>query len=722
MAFLNTQVNATSDKQLQVNKDRAHSHKEAWFQAIFNQASVGVALTDITTGRWLQINQRYCDIVGYTPDKLRHMAFQDLTHPDDLIADLTQVARLRMGEITSFSVEKRLCHRDGRIVWVNLSVSATWAAGEPPGAYIAIIQDITDQKFAQEKVNTSEQTLRGILDHLPVAVVLIAADQRITFRNRCFGALFGYTAEDIPDLESWWLAAFPKGRTREEARRLWIRKCKLASEGDGTIEPYEREVLCHNGEIRYVEVSGALTSAGQIVTMEDLSARKAAQQRIERLSYYDLLTQLPNRRLLVEQASKTLAESTSSGCWGAVLLLDVDRFKLLNDTQGRDYGDALLQQIAQRLLGFTENRYLAARHGDDEFVIVLDNLATQREDAAARAAERVRQLLQILHAPYKLKGASYRASACVGVVLFQGEQHGIDELIKRADLAVTQAKAHERGSFRCYDYQIQLAVNERAQIEADILTGLEQRQFELFYQPQMHKTNLAGAEALVRWHHPSKGCLSPAYFISVAEEAGSILRLGTEILRSACKQLADWGGRPGLSKLTLSVNVSPRQFYQSDFVSQVLQILAQTGARAQRLKLELTERLLIRDIEETTRKMAELRTHGVKFSLDDFGTGYSSLGYLKRLPLDELKIDQSFVRGVPTNSNDSAIVRSIISLAKSLGLSVIAEGVESEEHRLFLEQNGCERYQGYLFGQPVPIGTFEDQVKGLQRPPGESDK
>ncbi|WP_103035516.1 putative bifunctional diguanylate cyclase/phosphodiesterase [Castellaniella caeni] len=690
------------------------NHKEAWFQAAFNQTAVGIALTDIRTGRWLQVNQRYCDIVGYSPNEMRIMSFRDLTHPDDLPADLAQVARMRAGEITGFCMEKRMRHKDGRTVWVTLSVSATWGAEEPSDFYVAIIQDITTHKLAQEKAAKSEQTLRCILEHLPIAVVLVADDQKITYRNQRVESLLGYTARDIPDMESWWNTAHPEHATREQARQLWLQRRECARQSDGMIEPYEKKVLCRNGEIRYVKISGALTHVGCLLTLEDLSSHKAVQQRIEQLSYYDALTQLPNRHLLLEQAPKTLANSTANDRWGAVLLLDVDRFKLLNDTQGRDHGDALLLQIAQRLLGFTENRYLAARHGDDEFVVILDDLARQSEDAGSRAAERARQLLQILHAPYDLMGAPYQASICAGVVLFHGEQHGLDELLKRADLAVSQAKAFEHGSFRFYDPQIQLVVNDRARLEADIRMGLERHQFEIFYQPQMHKDSVVGAEALVRWRHPEKGCVSPAYFISVAEEAGSILQLGSEVLRGACQQLASWGHRPGLNKLTLSVNVSPRQFYQNDFVSQVLRILAQTGARAHRLKLEITERLLLRDVEGTIRKMAQLQAHGVRFSLDDFGTGYSSLAYLKRLPLDELKIDQSFVQGVPGNCNDAAIVRSVISLAQSLGLSVIAEGVETEEHKRFLEQHGCQRYQGYLFGRPVCADAFETLVKDVQ--------
>ncbi|WP_345796412.1 EAL domain-containing protein [Castellaniella sp. MT123] len=687
--------------------------KETWFHAVFNQMTVGIALTDIRTGRWLQVNQRYCDIVGYSPDELRIMNFQDLTHPDDLAADLAQVARMRAGDITSFCIEKRMCRKDGRIVWVSLSASAAWDTEEPFGFYIATIQDITAHKLAREQAKENEQTLRSSLEHLPVAVALVADNQTIIYRNRRFESLIGYTARDVPDMESWWRAAYPEHTARDQARRFWTQRRERARQGNGTIEPYEKKVLCRDGEMRHVKIGGALTGAGYLMTLEDLSSHKAVQQRIERLSYYDPLTQLPNRRLLLERAPKTLADSRSNDRWGAVLLLDVDRFKLLNDTLGRDYGDALLQQISQRLLSFTENRYLAARHGDDEFVVVLDNLAQRSEDAGSGAAERARQLLRTLHAPYELMGIPYQASVCAGVALFHGEQDDVDELLKRAGLAVSQAKAFERGTFRFYDPQIQLAVNDRAQLEADIRTALEQHQFEIFYQPQMHQDRVVGAEALVRWRHPEKGCVLPAYFISVAEESGLILQLGTEVLYGACRQLAAWGHQPVLNKLTLSVNVSPRQFYQNDFVSQVLRILAQTGAKAKRLKLELTERLLLRDVEGTIQKMAQLHTHGVRFSLDDFGTGYSSLAYLKRLPLDEVKIDQSFVHGVPGNCNDVAIVRSIISLAQSLGLSVMAEGVETEEHKHFLEQHGCERYQGYLFGRPARVDVFEALVKDL---------
>ena len=352
-----------------------------------------------------------------------------------------------------------------------------------------------------------------------------------------------------------------------------------------------------------------------------------------------------------------------------------------------------------------------ARQGGDEFVVVLEDLGDNPEEAAARSEETGQKILSALRAPYEVDGEAHHSSLSMGITVFSGLRETVDELLQRTDLAMYQAKSAGRDTLRFYDPQMQAAVSARAAMELDMRAGLAQSQFELYYQPQMDHGRITGAEALLRWRHPSNGFISPAQFIPLAEESGLILPLGEWVLKSACERLALWAQQPGLAALSLAVNVSPRQFHQAGFVPQVLAALAGAGADGHRLKLELTEGLLLEDVEDTIEKMGQLRAYGLGFSLDDFGTGYSSLAYLKRLPLDQLKIDQSFVRDVLTDPNDAAIARTVVALATSLGLRVIAEGVETEAQREFLARNHCHAWQGYLLSPPVPVAEFEALVQ-----------
>ena len=308
----------------------------------------------------------------------------------------------------------------------------------------------------------------------------------------------------------------------------------------------------------------------------------------------------------------------------------------------------------------------------------------------------------VLREPSQIAGDAHHSSLSMGVTIYSGTRETVDELLKRADLALYQAKNAGRDTLRFYDPQMQAVVSARATLELDMRVGLGQGQFELYYQPQIDHGRIIGAEALLRWRHPRDGFISPAHFIPLAEETGLILPLGEWVLQAACRRLAAWAQQPDLATLSLAVNVSPRQFHQTGFVAQVLAALAGAGADGHQLKLEMTEGLLLQDVEDTIDKMGQLRGYGVGFSLDDFGTGYSSLSYLKRLPLDQLKIDQSFVRDVLTDPNDATIACTIITLARSLGLDVVAEGVETEGQRAFLLRNGCRQFQGYLFGRPGP--------------------
>lgn len=440
-----------------------------------------------------------------------------------------------------------------------------------------------------------------------------------------------------------------------------------------------------------------------------LKKSKLAEEEIKSLAFYDTLTHLPNRRLLIDRLKKALASCARSGQEGALLFLDLDNFKVINDTLGHDIGDLLLQQVAQRLESCVREGDTVARLGGDEFVVMLEGLSEHPLEAAAQAESVGEKIIVALNLPYRLGLHEYGSTPSIGVTLFDNRKRtGMEELLKQADIAMYQAKAAGRNALRFFDPQMQTTINSRAALESELRKALESGQFELYYQVQMDSAlRPLGAEALIRWIHPKHGVVPPAQFIPLAEETGLILPIGQWVLDTACAQLKAWQEKERTSELVLSVNVSAKQFRQADFVAQVRDTLRRHAINPKLLKMELTESLLLEDIEEIIATMHALKELGVRFSLDDFGTGYSSLQYLKRLPLDQLKIDQSFVRDIATDSSDKAIVRTIIAMAQSMNLEAIAEGVETEEQQQRLRDKNCANYQGYLFGKPMPLEEFE---------------
>ena len=444
-----------------------------------------------------------------------------------------------------------------------------------------------------------------------------------------------------------------------------------------------------------------------VATQVDITERKQAEDVIKQLAFYDQLTRLPNRRLLLDRLQQQLAAQGRSGRLGALMFIDLDNFKTLNDTLGHDVGDLMLQQVGARLSACVREDDTVARLGGDEFVVMLTNLGPGLPDAASQAEAISEKIIATVTDSYNLAGNDCRISPSIGITLITEHRGNVDELLKQADIAMYQAKAAGRNTVRFFDPQMQAVINARAALEADMREAVWRRQFVLYYQPQVDEQGrLIGAEALLRWQHPQRGMVSPAEFIPLAEECGLILPIGHWVLETACRQLVAWSGDPATDHLVLAVNVSARQISLPNFVAEVLALLQHTGANPARLKLELTEGMLLQNTEDVISKMLALKAHGVGFSLDDFGTGYSSLSYLKRLPLDQLKIDQSFVRDVLADANDAAIACTIVALAHSLGLAVIAEGVETPAQRDFLARNGCRFYQGYLFGRPVPAETL----------------
>lgn len=436
----------------------------------------------------------------------------------------------------------------------------------------------------------------------------------------------------------------------------------------------------------------------------DITARKQAEATIERLAYYDSLTGLCNRRSFQDRVVQAQAASVRSGLWAALCFIDLDNFKDINDAYGHAAGDALLREMAQRLREAVRAEDTVARLGGDEFVVLLEDLHADEEQAAWRAQHVAEKLRQVLERPAVIEGHDLQATPSIGITVFRGQSDTVEGILGRADLAMYQSKAAGRNAVRFFDPAMQECVVRRATLQRELRHGLRDGELSLYGQPIVDmRAQVCGHEALLRWRHPVRGMVSPVEFIPVAEQTGLILPIGQWVLREACRVLACWAGDPRRARWTLAVNLSARQLRQPDFVDSVRQALHAAGADPRRLKLELTESQLLHDVEDTIAKMEALAAEGIQFALDDFGTGYSSLSYLKRLPLTQLKIDRSFVRDLLTDPNDAAIARTIVQLAQSLEMEVVAEGVETAEQFEVLRAMGCRLFQGYHFGRPAPL-------------------
>lgn len=498
--------------------------------------------------------------------------------------------------------------------------------------------------------------------------------------------------------------------------QLVLERSKSVTELGVRMPMIEEKFIRQDGTIIDVEVqSTAIIFDGEPavqVAMRDITERKATAEEINNLAFYDSLTGLPNRRLLLDRLKQALAASDRSGKEGALMFIDLDNFKSLNDTLGHDIGDLLLQQVAQRLKSCIRQGDTVARMGGDEFVVMLEDLSEHELGAAAQTDAVVENILATLNQPYLLATHKYKSSPSIGITMFRGYERELEELLKQADIAMYQAKKAGRNTMRFFDPQMQEVINERVLLEYELRNALEHHQFELYYQIQVDNARRpVGAEVLIRWLHPERGLVASEQFITMAEDSGLIVPIGHWVLETACAQLRLWQQDALTRDLVLAVNVSAKQFRRDGFVTHVQNAVQRHAVNPTRLKLELTESLLQENIQDIIANMNILNEMGIQFSLDDFGTGYSSLQYLKQLPLDQLKIDQSFVRDIAFDSSDRAIVRTIIAMTQSLNLSVIAEGVETEEQRQILMDKGCTHYQGFMFGKPLPIGQFEAMLR-----------
>ena len=570
------------------------------------------------------------------------------------------------------------------------------------GGRVRTFTDVTDYLTTQEALRLSEARWRS-LTHLSSDWYW---EQDAQFRFVRFNGN-PHRASGMPDELYYGLTRWELPDT--SVSEVQWREHRAQLEAHEVFHDFEMQRKAEDGTPIWVSISGEpiFDEEGQFTgyrgVARDITERKKAEAEIQRLAFYDELTGLPNRRLLMDRLERAVTASMRGGGHGALLFLDLDNFKGINDTMGHEWGDRLLVQVGARLVASVRASDTVARLGGDEFVVVIQGLHIEPAEAAVEAEAVAQKVLMSLNQPYWVDDCEMHSTPSIGIALFRDAQQPVQELLKRADLAMYQAKAQGRNTLCFFDPAMQAAASARSALEGDIRQGLARNEFVLHYQPVVDESGqVLGAEALVRWNHPLRGMVAPGEFIALAEQTGLILPLGRQVLVMACRQLAQWALAPATAGWSVAVNVSAQEFRQPDFVQQVLTVLHDSGADPRKLKLELTESLLLHDVEDSILKMQALRTLGVGFSLDDFGTGYSSLSYLKRLPLDQLKIDQSFVRDVLTDPNDATIACTIITLARSLGLDVVAEGVETEGQRAFLLRNGCRQFQGYLFGRPVP--------------------
>lgn len=544
----------------------------------------------------------------------------------------------------------------------------------------------------------------SLLDKAQDAILVRDLQHRILFWNQGAERMYGWTEaqalqQSAVDLLYAEPTAFLHAHEAVLAHGEWVGELVQKHRSGESLEAEVRLTLVRSED-------GEPESILSIST--NITQRKTSERQVKRLAFYDALTGLPNRLLLTERMHQALAASQLNQQGGALLFIDMDNFKNLNDTLGHDMGDLLLQQVGQRLNGCVRSIDTVARLGGDEFVVVLEALSADAEELK-RAAQNIGEaILSALAAPYKLAQYQYRSTPSIGIAPFLGNQHSVGDLLRHADLAMYQSKAAGRNTLHFFDPQMQAVVLARAKTEAELRTALAENQFVLHYQPQVnHLNQFVGVEAMVRWQHPERGLVLPGDFVPVAEESGLMLTLGRWVLHVACNTLRRWRSNPQLQHLTMAVNISPRQLRHVSFVTDVVRTLVITDAPSQLLKLELTESLLAENIESTIATMNTLCEYRIGFSLDDFGTGYSNLGYLKKMPLQQLKIDQRFVQDLPADASNIAIVKTIIGLSKGLDLAVIAEGVESLQQRDALFRAGCQFFQGNLFSEPVPLEQLE---------------
>jgi len=666
---------------------------------LYNFAPVAFVTLD-TSGCIRQANQTLAVLLGISKQQLQSSRFTDYIEAAD--QDIFYFFRQALLEQHNPPpCEFRLRKQNGQILWVNCEGFLIQLSSGHDINFV--ITDITLLKVIADDL----QLGASIFHDSDEAIMIAAADLNILKVNRAFTLITGFSAEEVIGQKTNLL------KSGEQNAFFYQEMWAAINE----VGHWQGEILNKrkNGEIypEWLNISvkkNALNEVSHYIgVFSDITNHKNTESRIHFMAYYDHLTELPNRTLLQDRVNQARLHSRRSGRYSALMLLDLDHFKVINDSLGHDVGDSLLVGVAKRLTGCVRAEDTVARLGGDEFVILLYELNADPQATQLKAATIADKICKLLVKPFQKDQHELHISVSIGITIFQGDAENSAELIKNADNAMYKAKDSGRNKYWFYNTDMKLNADSRLSIENELRNALERAELELYFQAQTHikKNRICGAEVLLRWNHPLRGVVSPNDFIGIAEQTGLIVPIGTWVLKAACQQIARWN-HTGSAKAVeyLAVNVSPHQFKQKDFVEVVINAVAASGIHAHQLELELTEGILIQNIDDTLEKLNALKSQGVRIAIDDFGTGYSSLNYLKRFPLDVLKIDKSFVQDITTDSNDAAIVQTIIALANNLNLRVMAEGVETEEQLAFLRERNCDTFQGFLCSRPLPRIDF----------------
>lgn len=686
-----------------VLRERSLAASESKFAALFQGSPNPIALTRIRDGQFLDINPGFSAVFGWEKDEILHRLAPEIGFWRDEAQRHALYQQLRRDQALE-EVIAQLHTKDGRAVTCLVSSRLIRIDGKL--CIVTTFRDITKRQQAEAALKASESKFAKAFHSSPDAIIISERNSgRLIEVNEGFHRLSGYRPDEAIGRTSAELSLWPGTQRREIHEQL---------ERNGRISNWEMVAQDRWGRPKQIEVSVEPIELNGVdcllLSARDISQLKAAHAQIHHLAYHDSLTNLPNRALLMDRLTQQAALHKRHNLRGALLFLDLDHFKHINDSLGHPVGDGVLKMITARLEASVRQEDTVARLGGDEFVVLLTGLSGKRSEVTRQVREVAEKLRTLLAEPMVFEGNQLQVTPSIGIALMPDHGETPADLLKRADIALYRAKDAGRNAIQLFRTTMQKAASARLQLENELRLALQRGEFELHLQPQVdaRTDTMVGAEVLLRWHHPEHGNRSPAEFIDVLEESGLIIEVGGWVIKEACRLAALLLSEQLIQpdNFSLCVNISPRQFRQSEFVERTVNALNSAGLPAQMIKLEITEGIVIQNLDDTIAKMRRLRRHGVSFAMDDFGTGYSSLTYLKRLPVDLLKIDQSFIRDALNDPNDAAIIRAIVAMAYSLELDVIAEGVEQQAQLDLLQQQGCHLYQGYLYSRPLPFTDF----------------
>lgn len=699
-------------------QERAIRSAKRSLEQVFHAVSENSIIAVDTKGVITMFNHGAQKMLGYSAGELINQSTPFLFHDPIEVQQYSDELSQQLGRpITGFetfiarAIEKgtdrknwTYIRKDNQRLKVALTVTPIKDEFDQVEGYLGLAEDITSRLENESRIAALLSEQKVMLDNDLIGIAKTLNNQ-LTWTNRAFNQYFGYQYNETIDLP----LKFIFDNNPEVDNFINSMNTELL---DGRIVKQQTQAIRKNGEAIWIELSGQCLDQNKdevLWTFIDITDRKNAEFECHRLAFYDPLTDLPNRRLLTERLKGTLSSCSRNNKEGALLFIDLDNFKNLNDTLGHDIGDQFLRLVAIRLVNSIRESDTVARLGGDEFVVMVDNLSTQFSSAVAQAKLIADKIMQSLSATFELpNGIDYRSTPSIGITLFKDTSVTVDELLKQADIAMYCVKREGRNNLRFFDPAMQNELQIRLTLETDLYEALATNQFRLFYQVQIDSFgNLLGVEALIRWIHPLRGLIPPNQFIPVAEEIGMIQAIGSWVIDAACLQLKRWAESTLTDDIVISINVSAKQFHAPDFVDEVRKIVSKHKIEPSLLKIEITESALLNNIDQVIRKIKALNAIGIQFSLDDFGTGYSNLQFLKKLPISQLKIDQSFVRDISHDDSDQAIVRTIISISKFFNVGVIAEGVETLDQKNTLLSLGCDSFQGYLYGKPMPILLLE---------------